>query len=147
MPLDSPIRSSDSTYRVRNLMGSMAAFAQTVNGNIASASPAAVRVTQILGFAGKPGNAKGKLSIQGDTLQFERKKAAAARVEIASIDNVVLGEESKQLGGMPMTLGKAAAPYGGGRVVSLFSHKKFDAWAELRYRYFRGDLKHKEELV
>ncbi len=25
-----------------------------------------------------------------------------------------------------MTLGKAAAPYGGGRVVSLFAHKKYD---------------------
>ncbi|PWT74515.1 MAG: hypothetical protein C5B46_04000 [Proteobacteria bacterium] len=25
-----------------------------------------------------------------------------------------------------MTLGKAAVPFGGGRVVSLFSHKKYD---------------------
>jgi hypothetical protein len=25
-----------------------------------------------------------------------------------------------------MTLGKAAAPYGGGRVVSLFAHKKYE---------------------
>jgi len=25
-----------------------------------------------------------------------------------------------------MTLGKAAAPFGGGRVVSLFAHKKYD---------------------
>jgi hypothetical protein len=25
-----------------------------------------------------------------------------------------------------MTVGKVAAPYGGGRVVSLFSHKKYD---------------------
>jgi hypothetical protein len=25
-----------------------------------------------------------------------------------------------------MTLAKTAAPYGGGRVVSLFAHKKFD---------------------
>jgi hypothetical protein len=28
-----------------------------------------------------------------------------------------------------MTLGKAAAPYGGGRVVSLFAHKKYDTLA------------------
>jgi hypothetical protein len=26
-----------------------------------------------------------------------------------------------------MMLGKAAVPYGGGRVVSLFSHKKYDS--------------------
>jgi len=25
-----------------------------------------------------------------------------------------------------MTLGEAAAPFGGGRVVSLFAHKKYD---------------------
>ena len=25
-----------------------------------------------------------------------------------------------------MKIGKAAAPYGGGRVVSLFAHKKYD---------------------
>lgn len=30
------------------------------------------------------------------------------------------------MGGLPLTLSKAAAPYGGGRVVSLFSHKKYD---------------------
>ena len=34
--------------------------------------------------------------------------------------------ESKQVGGLPMTLGEAAAPFGGGRVVSLFAHKKYD---------------------
>jgi hypothetical protein len=27
---------------------------------------------------------------------------------------------------VPMMLGKAAVPFGGGRVVSLFSHKKYD---------------------
>jgi hypothetical protein len=37
-----------------------------------------------------------------------------------------LGEESEQVGGLPMNIGKAAAPYGGGRVVSLFAHKKYD---------------------
>jgi hypothetical protein len=104
----------------------MTTFAQSANETVSSASPDEILVTQIMGFEGTPRNAKGKLSLQGDTLQFEKKKAAAARVEIASIDNVVLGAESKQLGGVPMTVGKAAAPYGGGRVVSLFYHKKFD---------------------
>jgi len=27
---------------------------------------------------------------------------------------------------LPMTLGKAAVPFGGGRVVSLFAHEKYD---------------------
>ena len=37
-----------------------------------------------------------------------------------------MGGESKQVGGLPMTLGKTAAPFGGGRVVSLFAHKTYD---------------------
>ena len=31
-----------------------------------------------------------------------------------------------QVGGVPMKIGKTAAPFGGGRVVSLFAHKKYD---------------------
>ena len=30
------------------------------------------------------------------------------------------------MGGLPLTIGEAAVPYGGGRVVSLFAHKKYD---------------------
>ena len=45
---------------------------------------------------------------------------------MAAVQDVFLGEQSKQVGGVPMTLGKAAAPFGGGRVVSLFAHKKYD---------------------
>ena len=37
-----------------------------------------------------------------------------------------LGEQDKQLGGVAMTLGQAATPYGGGRVIALFSRKKCD---------------------
>jgi hypothetical protein len=45
---------------------------------------------------------------------------------MASVLKLSLGDESKQVGGLPMKLGKAAAPYGGGRVVSLFAHKQYD---------------------
>ena len=47
-------------------------------------------------------------------------------MKIALLRDVFLGAESKQVGGLPMTLGKTAAPFGGGRVVSLFAHKKYD---------------------
>ena len=60
-------------------------------------------------------------------LRFQRDGRAAAQVSIASIQNISLGEQDKQVGGVPMTLGKAAVPFGGGRVVSLFSHKKYDS--------------------
>jgi hypothetical protein len=66
------------------------------------------------------------LSVQDDSLQFQQNGKPGAQVKIGSVRDVLLGAESKQVGGLPMTLGKAAAPYGGGRVVSLFSHKKYD---------------------
>jgi hypothetical protein len=66
------------------------------------------------------------LSVQDDSLQFQQNGAPGAQVKIGSVRDVFLGGESKQVGGLPMTLGKAAVPFGGGRVVSLFAHKKYD---------------------
>jgi hypothetical protein len=66
------------------------------------------------------------LSIQNNALRFQKCGNPDAQVNIASVSALFLGEESKQVGGLPMKLGKAAAPYGGGRVVSLFAHKKYD---------------------
>lgn len=66
------------------------------------------------------------MSVQGDSLQFQRNGKPGAKVKITSVRDVFLGGESKQVGGLPMTLGKTAAPFGGGRVVSLFAHKKYD---------------------
>jgi len=34
-----------------------------------------------------------------------------------------------QVGGLPMKIGKAAAPFGSGRVISLFAHAKYDTLA------------------
>jgi hypothetical protein len=80
-----------------------------------------------LGFEGISNNAQGDLSVQGDVLRFQKTEAAApAQIAVSSIQDVTIGAEDKQVGGVPMTLVKTAAPYGGGRVMSLFSHKKFD---------------------
>ena len=88
--------------------------------------PIAMRATHLLGLEGARDNASGTLSIQGDALQFRKEGKPAATIKIDSIRGVFVGEESREVGGVPMTLGKAAAPYGGGRVVSLFAHKKYD---------------------
>jgi hypothetical protein len=66
------------------------------------------------------------LSVQDDSLQFQQNGKPDVNVKIASVRDVFLGAESKQVGGLPMTLGKTAVPFGGGRVVSLFAHKKYD---------------------
>ncbi|HWC19127.1 MAG TPA: hypothetical protein VG498_19100, partial [Terriglobales bacterium] len=88
-----------------------------------------IRATHLLGFETTSSNANGTLSIQDDALQFQKDGNPAVQVKISTIQNVFLGEQEKQIGGLPMTLGKSAAPFGGGRVVSLFAHKKYDTLA------------------
>jgi hypothetical protein len=85
-----------------------------------------IHVTQVLGFEGAKHNATGELKIQGGVMQFQHDGSTAAQVSIGSIQDIFVEEEDKQVGGTAMTLGKTAAPYGGGRVVSLFAHKKYD---------------------
>ena len=89
-------------------------------------SPFSIRVTHLLGFAGAPTNANGTLTIEADALQFQKSGKSVAQVRIGSIQNIFVGDQSKQVGGLPMTLGKAAVPFGGGRGVSLFAYKKYD---------------------
>ena len=89
-------------------------------------SPLNIRATHVLGFEGAKSNATGTLSIQETTLQFQNSGKPAFQLQIASVQGICLGQQSKQVGGLPMTLGKAAAPYGGGRVISLFAHKKYE---------------------
>jgi hypothetical protein len=86
----------------------------------------AIHVTQVLGFESAKHNATGELRIQGAVMQFRHDGIAAAQVSISSIQDIFVEDEDKQVGGTAMTLGKTAAPFGGGRVVSLFAHKKYD---------------------
>jgi len=87
------------------------------------------RATHVLGFEGAKNHSTGTLSIQDRVLRFQKGSNPIRQVTIASVQDVFLGDESKQVGGLPMTLGKAVAPFGGGRVVSLFAHKKYDTVA------------------
>jgi hypothetical protein len=87
---------------------------------------APLHVTHVLGFEGIPANANGDLSINGDILRFQKANGSSAQIMISSIQDVVLGEEDKEVGGTPLALGRAATPYGGGRLIALFAHKKYD---------------------
>jgi hypothetical protein len=70
----------------------------------------------------KPG-AKGTLDLLPTGLEFSAGKKKAD-IATSSIQDVFTGSESRQdVSGMGGTLVEAAIPYGGGRVVSLFSHK------------------------
>jgi hypothetical protein len=89
-------------------------------------APFSTRATHLLGFANASKNSTGTLSVQDDSLEFQQNGKPGAKVKTALFRDAFLGAESKQVGGLPMTLGEAAAPFGGGRVVSLFAHKKYD---------------------
>ena len=105
---------------------SLIAPAQKIKQRGDTSAPFSTRATHLLGFANARNNSTGTLYVQDDSLQFQQNGKPAAKVKIALVRDVLLGAESKQVGGLPMTLGKTAAPFGGGRVVSLFSHKKYD---------------------
>jgi len=94
-----------------------------------SQSPApepAIHVTHVLGLEGARHNATGELRIHSHAMQFQRDGSPTVQVNISSIQDIVVEDEDKQVGGTAMTVVKTAAPYGGGRVVSLFAHKKYD---------------------
>jgi hypothetical protein len=88
--------------------------------------PSAIRVTHVLGYESVPNNTSGSLTVQPAGLEFQGGPGQPAHIPLDAIKNVSLGEEDKQVGGVPMALGRAAAPFGSGRVIGLFSHKKYD---------------------
>ena len=91
-----------------------------------ASAPFTIRATHLLGFPNTKNNCDGRLSIKDDALRFEQDAKPVAEVKITSVQGVFLGNESKQVGATPVKLGKAVAPFGSGRVVSLFAHKKYD---------------------
>jgi hypothetical protein len=105
------------------------AFAQSGGEPSNSSLISGARATHRLGFEGARNNSTGTLSIQDRSLRFQKGSEPVVQVMIASVQDVFVSDESKQVGGLPMTLGKAAVPFGGGRVVSLFAHKKYDTLA------------------
>jgi hypothetical protein len=93
----------------------------------------------VLGFENVPANANGTVSIQDDHLRFQKDEGSSEQIPLTSIRSLTLGTQDKQVGGIPMTVVKTAAPYGGGRVISLFSHKKYES-VTLEYVDGKGGL-------
>ncbi len=111
------------------------AGAQNSTKPAADANPQAVHV---LGLEDVKHNVKGKLTVDAKGLDF-RGTASHAQIPIASIDDIFTGEDSRQTGGKGLTVAKIAVPYGGGRVLSLFTHEKFDSLT-VEYRDENGGL-------
>jgi hypothetical protein len=89
--------------------------------NLSSHSISGVR--SVIGLEDVKPGAKGTITSIRAGLEFSSGKKHT-EIPISSIQDIFTGEESRQdVGGMKGTLVEAAIPYGGGRVVSLFSHR------------------------
>jgi len=92
----------------------------------ANASPQqiskAVKAVQLTGLPGMKENAKGILSVENGNLHFAHRKAISD-VSASLIQDVVTGSDSQKAVGKTVGLISMAAPYGGGRFLSLFRSK------------------------
>jgi hypothetical protein len=95
-----------------------------ISGVNAQQSPTVVKAVQLTGLPGVKDNAKGKLSVENGSLDFISGKTSSD-VSANSIEDVVTGGDSQKAVGKTIGMLSMAAPYGGGRVVSLF-RKKID---------------------
>jgi len=89
-----------------------------------SAAPSVVQtdVKLVMGGVTVKNNSLGTLSVVGSSLQFATAKTKV-EVEASSILDISTNEDSRQDITGVAHLATAAIPYGGGRVLSLFSHK------------------------
>lgn len=87
-----------------------------------SSNPKAILV---LGGGTVKHNVHGTLSATAEGFAFDGKKHKT-KVASASIKKVSVGSDVRETGGLPVEAAKLAIPYGGGRVLSLFAHAKYD---------------------
>ena len=81
-----------------------------------------VKAVQLTGLVGVKDNAKGTLRVENGLLHFVHGKASSD-VSASSIQDVVTAADSQRAVGGTIGLMSMAAPYGGGRVLSLFRTK------------------------
>src|SRR4051794_28223803 len=84
---------------------SLTALAQTISQPGGIRAPFSTRATHLLGFANARNNSAGVLSVQDDLLQFQQNGKPGTQIKIGSVRGVFVGAETKQVGGLPMTLG------------------------------------------
>jgi hypothetical protein len=85
-------------------------------------TPKAVKAVQLTGLPNVKENAKGMLSVENGNLHFVHGKTPSD-VSAGSIQDVVTGNDSQKTVGKTIGTLSMAAPYGGGRFLSLFRSK------------------------
>jgi len=98
------------------------AFSQAA-GTPATDTASVPQVKCVVGLDQFKPNTTGTVAVQGDSVSFEKGKKKG-EIKVSQIQDIFLGNESRQdVSGLGGTAMKAAIPYGGGRILSLFSHK------------------------
>ena len=82
----------------------------------------AVKVVQLTGLPGMKENAKGILGVENGNLHFVHGKDVSD-VSASLIEDIVTGSDSQKAVGKTVGVISMAAPYGGGRFLSLFRSK------------------------
>jgi hypothetical protein len=117
-------------------LGTVFVVVVAISGVNAQQSPT-VKAVQLTGLPGVKENAKGNLTVENGYLHFLSGKTTS-EVRATSIEDVVTGTNSQKAVGKTLGTLSMAAPYGGGRVVSLF-RKKIDTLT-VEYRDAEGAL-------
>src|SRR5712671_2242286 len=127
------------TPRRTTVLVSVALLFAGMETSIANAQeiPGPVKAVQLIGLTGVKQNAKGTLKVENGNLQFVHGKTNAD-VTAASIQDVVTGDDTQRSVGGTVGVMSMAAPYGGGRFLSLF-RKKIDTLT-IQYRDVDGGL-------
>ena len=116
------------------LLSVVGGFSQNVR---AQAKPDAPKAVHLIGLTGVKDNKKGRLTADNGQLHFVYDKTST-NISATSIEDVVTGADSEKAVGKTIGLVSMAAPYGGGRFLSLF-RKKIDTLT-VKYRDDNGGL-------
>ena len=127
--------------RARTVLRFVATALAIAGGGIPAArsqgSPAPVKAVHLIGLTGVKDNARGTLGVENGQLHFAQGKTSSD-LSVSCIEDVVTGTDSAKAVGNTVGMVSMAAPYGGGRFLSLF-RKKIDTLT-LKYRDAAGSL-------
>jgi RNA polymerase sigma-70 factor, ECF subfamily len=117
------------------------AAALAIAGGIPAArsqgNPGPAKSVHLIGLTGVKDNAKGTLHVENGQLHFIHGKTSSD-LSVTYIEDVVTGNDTAKAVGKTIGMVSMAAPYGGGRFLSLF-RKKIDTLT-LKYRDGSGSL-------
>ncbi len=117
---------------LRNLVAALLFAGLMISLANAEQAPRSVKAVQLMGLPGVKPNAKGTLNVKEGHLHYAK---GNADVSAASIQDGVAGGDSQVAVGNTIHMMSIAAPYGGGRFLSLF-RKEIDT---LTVQYRDGD--------